>query len=50
VFSPTPNFESLNPLYVKEGDSATRKILVDGASLKGMYTSLEDLKWRVLNA
>ncbi|KAJ5125883.1 Mediator complex subunit Med13 [Penicillium atrosanguineum] len=34
VFSPTPNFESLNPLYVKEGDSATTKILVDTTNLK----------------
>ncbi|KAJ5661966.1 Mediator complex subunit Med13 [Penicillium maclennaniae] len=34
VFSPTPNFESLNSLYVKEGDSTTTKILVDTTNLK----------------
>lgn len=36
VFSPTPNFESLGSLYVKEGDTETTKILVDTTTLKGM--------------
>lgn len=36
VFSSTPNFESLNSLYVKDGDSTTTKILVDTTTLKGV--------------
>lgn len=35
VFSATPNFESLNSLYVKEGESPVTKILVDTTTLKG---------------
>ncbi|KAJ5093435.1 Mediator complex subunit Med13 [Penicillium angulare] len=34
VFSPTPGFESLNNLYVKEGTAVSKKILVDTTTLK----------------
>lgn len=37
VFSPTPNFESLDGLYVKEGDEETKKITVDSTILKGKF-------------
>ncbi|KAJ5595194.1 Mediator complex subunit Med13 [Penicillium hispanicum] len=34
VFSSTPTFERLRPLYVKEGDDESRKITVDSTTLK----------------
>ncbi|KAJ5525586.1 hypothetical protein N7494_012236 [Penicillium frequentans] len=34
VFSPTPDFESLRTLYVKEGSEVSKKILVDMTVLK----------------
>ncbi|KAJ5671749.1 hypothetical protein N7507_000876 [Penicillium longicatenatum] len=34
VFSPTPDFESLGALYVKEGSEVSKKILVDTTILK----------------
>ncbi|KAJ5669571.1 Mediator complex subunit Med13 [Penicillium macrosclerotiorum] len=33
-FFPTPTFESLGPLYIKEGEVETTKILVDSTTLK----------------
>lgn len=41
VFSPTPNFESLNPLYVREGETSHTKIVVDTTALKGALEFLE---------
>lgn len=46
VFSSTPNFESLNSLYVKDGDSTTTKILVDTTTLKGVEIAHLHLTWR----
>ncbi|KAJ5081590.1 hypothetical protein NUU61_009854 [Penicillium alfredii] len=34
VFSSTPEFESLNPLYLKEGDEGSSKIVVGATTLK----------------
>ncbi|KAJ5267127.1 hypothetical protein N7478_009935 [Penicillium angulare] len=34
VFSPTPGFESLSNLYVKEGSAVSKKILIDTTTLK----------------
>lgn len=40
VFSPTPNFESLNSFYVKEGESPLTRILVDTTTLKGIQVHM----------
>ncbi|KAJ5759259.1 Mediator complex subunit Med13 [Penicillium odoratum] len=34
VFSPTPDFESLDSLYVRDGNEASKRILVDATTLK----------------
>ena len=36
VFSPTPEFESLKPLYVRGSDADSNKILVGTTTLKGI--------------
>lgn len=36
VFSPTPEFESLNALYVRESDPESSRIVVGTTTLKGM--------------
>jgi hypothetical protein len=36
VFSPTPTFESLGPVYITDGDVETTKIFVNTTTLKGM--------------
>ena len=35
VFSPTPDFESLDSLYIKEDDKESKKIQVESSVLKG---------------
>ncbi|CAL5870504.1 uncharacterized protein PFLUO_LOCUS4741 [Penicillium psychrofluorescens] len=48
VFSPTHNFESLGPLYIKEGGEESTKISVDASTLRvsasGSITSLDLIK------
>ena len=39
VFSPTPDFESLASVYVKEGNEESKRILVDTTVLKGVFNS-----------
>ena len=36
VFSPSPTFESLGPVYIRDGEVETTKIFVDTTTLKGM--------------
>jgi mediator of RNA polymerase II transcription subunit 13 len=40
VFSPTPDFESLNPLYARESDAESNKIVVGTTTLKGMQMDI----------
>ncbi|KAJ6160918.1 hypothetical protein N7470_004314 [Penicillium chermesinum] len=48
VFSPTPTFESLRALYVKEGNEETKKVVIDSTVLKvsasGSISSQELIK------
>ena len=42
VFSPTPNFESLNSVYIKNENEGSKKILVDTTILKGMIVDIRE--------